>query len=69
MNKTIEALLRGYVLFEVNGKRFLRYNTALAHRKATEGDVLFRGLHLFKGWRMFFLRFTTGGKYDPSRNT
>ena len=56
MNKTLEALLRGYVLFDVNGKRFFRYNSALAQRKATTGDVEFKGLHVFKGWTTFFLR-------------
>ena len=64
MNKTIEALLRGYVLFDVNGKRFLRYNTALAERKAIPGNVEFNGLHIFKGWRCFFARFTTGATHE-----
>ena len=62
MNKTIEALLRGYVLFEVNGHRFYRYNTALAKKNATDGTVLFKGWHLFKGWRVFFFRYAMGWK-------
>ena len=57
MNKTLEAWLRGYILFDVNGTRFLRYNSALARRKATEGNVEFNGLHIFKGWQCFFVRF------------
>ena len=56
MNKTIEAWLRGYILFCVNGKYFLRYNTARDARVATTGDVIFDGLHIFKGWRVFFIR-------------
>ena len=56
MNKSLEAILRGYVLFDVNGKRFWLYNTALAERKATAGDVEFNGLHVFKGWLCFFKR-------------
>ena len=60
MNKTIEALLRGYVLFDVNGRRFLRYNSALAERKSISGNVEFKGLHIFKGWRSFFIRIITG---------
>jgi hypothetical protein len=56
MNKTIEALLRGYLLFDVNGKRFLRYNSALAERKSIEGDVYFEGFHVLKGWTGFFYR-------------
>ena len=59
MNKSLEAALRGYILFDVNGKRFWRYNTALAQRKATTGDVAFNGLHIFKGWVCFFLRVST----------
>lgn len=62
MNKTLEALLRGYVLFDVNGQRFYRYNTALAQRKATTGDVEFKGWHLFKGWRFFFIRSSVKAK-------
>jgi hypothetical protein len=58
MNKTLEALLRGYVRFDVNGKRFWRYKTALAERKATIDDVCFAGRHIFKGWRIFYLRKT-----------
>ena len=57
MNKSIEALLRGYVLFDVNGKRFFLYNSALTERKATLGDVEFAGLHIFKGWQTFYIRF------------
>lgn len=61
MNKTIEALLRGYVLFDVNGKQFLRYNSAMAERKSISGDVEVNGLHIFKGWRTFFIRISTRG--------
>lgn len=56
MNKTLEALLRGYILFRVNGRTFFRYNTAKAARVAINGDVHFKGLHIIKGWRTFFLR-------------
>jgi hypothetical protein len=61
MNKSLEAALRGYILFDVNGKRFWRYNTALAQRKATTGDVAFNGLHIFKGWVCFFSRISKKG--------
>ena len=57
MNKTLEAFLRGYILFDVNGKKFLLYKSALAKRQATVGTVCFTGLHIFKGWRTFFLHF------------
>ena len=56
MNKTIEAALRGYLFYDVNGRKFLRYNRALAHRKSISGDVEFLGFHLFKGWIGFFIR-------------
>ena len=55
--KTLEAIIRGYILFDVNGKRFLRYNTALSCRKNTTGAVYFKGYHIFKGWIGFFERF------------
>ena len=58
MNKTLEALLRGYIFFDVNGARFYKYNSALARRKETTGDVYFKGWHIFKGWRGFYERET-----------
>jgi hypothetical protein len=64
MNKTIEAILRGYILFTVNGKRFYRYNSALAERKSlSEAPYLnFSGLNIFylftkQPWRCFYERF------------
>lgn len=59
INKTLEALLRGYVLFRVNERYFLLYNSARSARLAITGDVAFDGLHIFKGWRCFFARFET----------
>jgi hypothetical protein len=56
MNKNIEAIARGYVYFDVNGKRFYKYNDALAERKSIQGDVEFNGFHVFKGWRCFYFR-------------
>lgn len=59
MNKTLEALLRGYVLFDVNGKKFIRYNAALAERKSTHGDVEFSGFNIYlMRWLCFFKRVT-----------
>lgn len=55
--KNIEALIRGYLFFDVNGEKFLMYNSALKKRKSTNGNVCFKGFHLFKGWRGFFERF------------
>lgn len=57
MNKTFEALLRGYILFDVNGELFLTYNQAREKRLSIKGDVAFNGLHIFKGWQGFFVRF------------
>jgi hypothetical protein len=61
MNKSIEAALRGYVLFAVNGQRFMTYNAALKARKFLTDEtghpfVRFMGFHLFKGWVCFYLR-------------
>ena len=56
MNKSLEAFIRGYVLFEVNGERFYNYNDARARRVSIEGDVYFKGYHVVKGWRYYFIR-------------
>jgi hypothetical protein len=61
MSKSFEALARGYVLFDVNGKRFWSYNSARMHRVfltdvADLPDVIFTGLHVFKGWQCFYRR-------------
>ena len=57
MNKTIEAFVRGYLFFDVNGKRFLLYHSAVSYRKTIDGNLLFKGWHIFKGWQGFFERF------------
>ena len=62
MSKTLEALLRGYVVFKVNDKWFFTYNRARNERIATTGDVEFTGFHIFKGWTCFFIRFEGDGK-------
>lgn len=54
--KTIEAIIRGYLFFEVNGKRFLLYNTALCYRKTIDGSLSFKGYHILKGWQGFYER-------------
>lgn len=51
MNKSLKALLRGYLFFSVNSKQYLTY---LAARQAYDAgspkiSVLY-GFHLFKGW-------------------
>ena len=56
-NKNIEAFIRGYLFFNVNGNHFLLYNHALSHRKTiVDGNLLFKGWHIFKGWRGFYER-------------
>jgi hypothetical protein len=62
MNKTLEAFLRGYLFFDVNGKKFFTYNAAREERVRTVGDVEFKGWHIFKGWRCFFL--SVGGRNE-----
>ena len=64
VNKTIEAWLRGYFVFRVNGKYFMRYNTAKAYRQTIEGNLYFEGLHVFKGWVGFFYRFDMTGRTE-----
>jgi hypothetical protein len=57
MNKNIEAFVRGYLFFDVNGKRFLLYHSAVSYRKTIDGNLLFKGWHICKGWQGFFERF------------
>lgn len=54
--KTIEAILRGYLFFRVNGERFWLYNNAREKRKSINGNVAFEGYHIWKGWTGFFYR-------------
>lgn len=57
MNKTLEALIRGYVLFRVNDKYFLTYTNAQRYRTTiTKGLIKFEGYHIRNGWRGFFYR-------------
>jgi len=56
MNKSFEALLRGYILFSVNRKIYILYNSGLKARKAIDGDVYFKGFHVIKGWVGFYQR-------------
>ena len=57
MNKSLKAILLGFVLFNVNGKRFFLYNSALAYRKGIlVGYIEFIGFSIFKGWRAFYYR-------------
>jgi hypothetical protein len=57
MNKTLEAMLRGYLFFRVNDKYFATYTPAQQYRKTiTKGLVVFDGYHIIKGWQGFFYR-------------
>lgn len=60
MNKSLEAFLRGYVIFKVNDKRFYLYNTAVEYLESLPKDTAaeFAGLHVIKGYRCFYLRLT-----------
>jgi hypothetical protein len=64
MNKTLEAILRGYLFFQVNDKYFLTYTPAREHRKTLSDskikrDINFKGYHIFKGWVTFYYSFYT----------
>lgn len=51
--KTIEAFIRGYLFFAVNDNFFLFYHRAKSYkerlRENNEPNIIFTGLHLFKG--------------------
>lgn len=71
MNKTLECWLRGYVVFDVNGHRFYRYNEAdsfcdhLVNRTQIP-LIQFKGYHIFKGWQTFYIRWNTDITSIPS---
>ena len=67
MNKTLEAILRGYVLFRVNNETFFRYNTAREKRLSITTSVSFEGYHIIKGWTGFFYR-VENPQYNMLRN-
>jgi hypothetical protein len=57
MNKTLEAMLRGYLFFRVNDKYFMTYTPAQRYRTTIEtGDLSFEGYHIWKRWQGFFYR-------------
>lgn len=57
MIKAIEAVLRGYLFFRVNGVYFLNYTSARSYRSAIiEGPIEFEGYHIWKRWVGFFYR-------------
>ena len=57
MNKTLEAMLRGYLFFRVNDKYFVTYTPAREYRKSIEtGELSFEGYHIWKRWQGFFYR-------------
>lgn len=57
--KNLEALLRGYVLYRVNGKYYGLYSRGKAARQAVPDDqsVRFSGFSIWRrGWRVFYQR-------------
>ncbi len=57
MNKTLEAILRGYLFFRVNDKYFMTYTPAQQYRKTiTKGLIKFEGYHIWKRWQGLFYR-------------
>ena len=57
MNKTLEAMLRGYLFFRVNDKYFMTYTPAQRYRTTIEtGKLSFEGYHIWKKWQGFFYR-------------
>lgn len=57
MNKSLEGLLRGYVFYTVNERKFYLYNSALKYKSSLEGGIIFNGFSIIKGTRCFYLEF------------
>jgi len=57
MNKTLEAIVRGYLFFRVNDKYFATYTPAQRYRTTIEtGELSFEGYHIWKRWQGFYYR-------------
>lgn len=58
MNKSLEAMFRGYYKFHVNGRKFHLYNSALKHRKyllSFNINVWFTGTNIFGKEKYFYI--------------
>jgi hypothetical protein len=69
ISKNTEARLRGYVFFNVNGKRFWNYEDARAERvRITDANqpVEFSGWHVLKGWQWFYYTISLRPSYEVS---
>lgn len=54
----VEAVLKGYLYFNVNGQTFFRYTDARAHKnmlKADDYPISFTGYHIRRGWESFYI--------------
>jgi hypothetical protein len=56
MMKSLEAILRGYLFYRVNGNHYWLYTNAREKRISIEGNVAFEGYHVWKGWTGFYYR-------------
>jgi hypothetical protein len=65
MRKSIEAVLRGYLLFRCDGRYYLTYGRARASVPAT-GTTALDGWHIIKGWRGFYLRLEAPTEVQPT---
>lgn len=63
--KNLEALLRGYLLFRCEGKRYLTYTRAKSAMPST-GPSSFDGWHVFKGWLCFYQRLEAAPNVLPT---
>jgi hypothetical protein len=43
--------MRGYLLFDVNGRKFLTFGSARRAYQAEPGDACLNAWHCLKGWR------------------
>ena len=61
MNKSFKAFLLGYIIFNVNGRRFWLYNSALNYKISIDirKTVDFSGFNIWCGRRGFYC--WTGG--------
>ena len=54
MNKTLQHALKGYFLFNVNGKNFKTYGGALKASESVFGDIILKGHHITRGSEILY---------------
>jgi hypothetical protein len=53
----MKYLIRGYFVFKVNGRMFLKYSSANNAYESIQGSAYLYAWHIWKGWHAIKIRF------------